>query len=94
MDPERIAALANALGHPERVRFLSNLATAVELSPRAFSERTGVPLGTASYHVRVLRGAGLIEQTRSEPKRGAVEHVYALTESGRAALAWARKAPG
>lgn len=93
MDPERIAALGSALSHPDRVRLLDRLAHVSELSPRAFAQDVGVPLGTSAYHVRALRAAGLIEATRTEQRRGAVEHFYALSDAGRDALAWARKAP-
>lgn len=93
MDPDRVAALASALSHPDRVRLLDRLASVRELSPRSFSDATGVPLGTAAYHVRALRSAGLIEATREEQRRGAMEHFYALTDDGKAARAWARKAP-
>lgn len=72
---------------------LDRLASVHELSPRAFSDATGVPLGTAAYHVRALRAAGLIVATRSEQRRGALEHFYTLTGDGKAARAWARKAP-
>jgi hypothetical protein len=35
-----------------------------------------VPLGTLSYHTRLLRDAGWIELVREVPRRGAVEHFY------------------
>jgi hypothetical protein len=36
----------------------------------------GVPLGTLSYHTRLLRDLGWIELVRTVPRRGAVEHFY------------------
>jgi DNA-binding transcriptional ArsR family regulator len=36
----------------------------------------GVPLGTVSYHTRLLRDLGWIELVRTEPRRGALEHFY------------------
>lgn len=38
-----------------------------------------------AYHVRVLAGDGLIKRTRMEPRRGAIEHYYAVTAAGRLA---------
>lgn len=93
MDSERIAVLASALSHPDRVRLLDRLQRVDELSPRQFAEGDGAPLGNVAYHVRALREAGLIEQVRTMQRRGAVEHFYALTTTGRAVLAWAQKAP-
>lgn len=94
MDPDHTATLAKALSHPDRLRFLAGLEAAGELSPRAFAERSGVPLGTVSYHVRTLRGAGLVRQSRTAQRRGAIEHFYVLTPLGSAVLGWARSAPG
>ena len=31
------------------------------------------------YHVRALHDAGLLEQTRTEPVRGAIAHYYRVT---------------
>jgi DNA-binding transcriptional ArsR family regulator len=40
-----------------------------------------VSLGTLSYHFRYLRKLGLIELSKTIPRRGALQHVYRLTES-------------
>lgn len=48
-----------------------------EISPNELSKVLGEGLSQVSYHVKVLRDCdGLIEQTRTEPRRGAVEHYY------------------
>lgn len=52
-------------------------------SPSYFAEKLGVPLGVASYHVRMLRDRELIEHVRSEPRRGALQHFYRLAETAR-----------
>lgn len=40
-------------------------------------------LSKTSYHVREMVRRGLIEETRTVPRRGAVEHYYVLTGAGR-----------
>jgi hypothetical protein len=40
-----------------------------------------VTLGVVSYHVRELRTVTLIAETRTEPRRGALEHFYRRTHS-------------
>lgn len=65
-------------GHPIRVRMLVLLE--FESSPGALHEATGDPLGLVSYHARMLRDYGLIELTRTEPRRGALQHFYRRTE--------------
>jgi DNA-binding transcriptional ArsR family regulator len=48
-------------------------------SPKDFADTLGVPLGVASYHVRMLPDRGLIYEARTEPRRGALQHWYRLT---------------
>jgi len=61
------------------------------LSPNLLSAQLGEALGNVSYHVKVLAGLDgtakkpgkftahpLIELVKTEPRRGAVEHFYAL----------------
>jgi DNA-binding transcriptional ArsR family regulator len=69
--------LAKALEHVLRQHIL--LATvAGEVSPNELSKALGEGLSQVSYHVKVLRDDcdGMIEETRTEPRRGAVEHYY------------------
>jgi DNA-binding transcriptional ArsR family regulator len=52
------------------------------MSPAAaVGKLDGVSLGTLSYHFRYLRKLGLIELSKTIPRRGALEHRYRLTES-------------
>ncbi|MGA8744573.1 MAG: helix-turn-helix domain-containing protein [Solirubrobacterales bacterium] len=47
-------------------------------SPLELSRTLNMPLSNISYHVACLHEAGLIAQTGTAPRRGAVEHFYAL----------------
>jgi predicted transcriptional regulator len=68
---------AKALTHPLRARLLAELQQ--ETSPKDLADRLGEPLGKVSYHIRELARLGCIEQTRTRPVRGAVEHFYRAT---------------
>lgn len=70
------AQIARVLSHPLRPRILQILAIRGEASPNEIAEELGVPLGTLSYHTRLLRDFGWIELVREVPRRGAVEHFY------------------
>jgi DNA-binding transcriptional ArsR family regulator len=70
------AKAARVLSHPLRPQILQILATRGEASPNEIANELGVPLGTLSYHTRLLRDAGWIELVREVPRRGAVEHFY------------------
>ena len=70
--------LVRALAHPMRVRILEALqgrtASPTEMA-RAFDES----LGVVSYHVNALLDVECIEQVRTQPKRGTIEHFYTAT---------------
>ncbi|MEA2279255.1 MAG: hypothetical protein QOI62_282 [Solirubrobacteraceae bacterium] len=68
--------LIKALGHPLRWRLLELMIDRGEASPLELSRLLDVPLATVSHHVRVLREFRCVELTRTEPRRGAVEHYY------------------
>jgi DNA-binding transcriptional ArsR family regulator len=70
------AQIARVLSHPLRPRILQILTTRGEASPNEIAGELGVPLGTLSYHTRLLRDSGWIELVREVPRRGAVEHFY------------------
>jgi DNA-binding transcriptional ArsR family regulator len=67
--------LVRALAHPMRVRILEALqghtASPTELA-RDFRES----LGVVSYHANALLDVKCIEQVRTQPKRGTIEHFY------------------
>jgi hypothetical protein len=68
-----------------------------EVSPSGLSKTLGEGLGQVSYHVKVLRDDcdGMLERTRTEPRRGAVEHYYRATaKTLLPAKAWRRVKKG
>lgn len=71
--------LVKALAHPLRVKILDYM-NGREWSPRELERETGDGLSQVSYHVKVLLDYELIELTRTEPRRGAVEHFYRAVE--------------
>lgn len=80
----RLKALVNprlmkGLEHVLRQHILMH-AVRREVSPKEISELLGEGLSNVSYHFRVLRDeCELIEETRQERRRGAVEHYYRAT---------------
>jgi DNA-binding transcriptional ArsR family regulator len=78
-------AWAKATLHPVRAQILQLLRDG-PLSPNQASQRIdGYTLGTIAYHFRTLQRLGLITETSRVPKRGAIEHFYALSRPGSAA---------
>lgn len=73
--------LVKALDHVLRQHILL-AAVAGEASPNELSKALDEDLSQVSYHVKVLRDDcdGMIEETRTEPRRGAVEHYYRASE--------------
>jgi DNA-binding transcriptional ArsR family regulator len=68
--------LMKALAHPLRWRILEVVTERGEASPVEVARVLGQPLATVSHHVRVLRESGTLEPTRTEQRRGAIEHFY------------------
>lgn len=71
--------LIKALAHPTRVAIL-DLMNAGEWSPNELKTALGEGLSQISYHVKVLRDLEMIQLTKTEPRRGAVEHFYRAIE--------------
>ena len=70
-EPELLGALA----HPIRLAIMR--AAVEEFSPKQMADAFGdVSLQLVSYHVRILRDAGLLTLAGTEPRRGALEHFY------------------
>lgn len=67
--------LMKAMAHPMRVRILAYMNDR-PWSPNEISEELAEGLSQVSYHVKVLKDFELIEMTKLEPRRGAVEHYY------------------
>jgi len=68
-----------ALAHPLRVKILDYMNDG-EWSPSGLAEELVEGLSQVSYHVKVLKDFELIEMTKTEPRRGAVEHYYRAVE--------------
>jgi DNA-binding transcriptional ArsR family regulator len=74
--PSLDESLIKALAHPLRWRIVEAVVERGEASPVQLARLLDEPLATVSHHTRVLRDHGCIELTRTEPRRGAVEHYY------------------
>lgn len=73
--------LIKALDHVLRQHILL-AAVQDEVSPCGLSKELGEELSQVSYHVKVLRDDcdGMIERTRTVPRRGAIQNYYRATE--------------
>lgn len=75
---DRSAQVNKVLDHHLRVRILTLLEEAMH-SPKELSKLLEEGLSQVSYHVKVLKDAEAIEEVKSEPRRGALEHYYRST---------------
>jgi DNA-binding transcriptional ArsR family regulator len=66
------------LAHPTRVRILEALQGRTA-SPTELAREFRESLGVVSYHSNALLDVKCIEQVRTQPKRGTVEHFYTAT---------------
>lgn len=73
--------VAKALSHRVRRQILERLHDHGEASPSVLADALGEPLGNVSYHMRVLRELDCVALVRTEPRRGALKHVYRATLS-------------
>ncbi len=75
-------ALTRASMHPAAVRILERaLASPGErFSLTKPADEFGEKLGNVSYHVRVLRKAGLVKTAGTRTVRWAVQHFYIVSE--------------
>jgi predicted transcriptional regulator len=71
LDPRMAKALSNEV----RARALDLIVEGTK-SPKVIAAELGLDLRGVAYHVRVLKKLGCIELVATEPRRGAVEHVY------------------
>ncbi len=69
--------LVRALAHPMRVRILEALQGRIA-SPTELAREFRESLGVVSYHANALLEVECIEQVRTQPKRGTVEHFYTV----------------
>jgi DNA-binding transcriptional ArsR family regulator len=78
--PHKSNVAQRALAHPVRARILAELERRAA-SPSQLADVVGESVGVVSYHVRVLAEAGLAELVGTVPKRGALQHFYAVRDS-------------
>lgn len=71
--------LAKALSSDLRAQALALIAEGVA-SPKLIAARLDLDLRNVAYHVRVLKRLGCIELVETEKRRGALEHIYRVTE--------------
>lgn len=70
--------IIQALSHPLRHRILQELNVRVA-SARELAEDLEEPIGNVAYHIKVLARIGAIEEVKTEPVRGALQHFYRAT---------------
>ena len=75
-------AYLRALAHPLRLRLLS-LLTGVPMSAAEVARELGLAHAAASYHLRQLLAAGLVEVAEERRNRGGRERVYRPVSSPR-----------
>jgi DNA-binding transcriptional ArsR family regulator len=85
-DLDELARCLAAVGHPTRLRIVLCLRDGEDSPIRVAERLDDQNLGRVAHHFRRLARTGLIEQTRTRPRRGAVEHFYVLTPTGRQIL--------
>lgn len=85
-DQDEQQIMARMMSHPTRVRILMAMNTPRRrLSPKVFSDETGLPLHHCAYHFGELEDTGCIVLVATRQRRGATEHIY---EPRKAALHW------
>lgn len=67
-DPDTLAALARALGHPARVRIVSLLVARKNCIGGDIVDELGLAQSTVSEHLRVLKAAGIIVGEIERPR--------------------------
>lgn len=83
------ALIGRAMLHPTAASILDTLQRVSPASPNMLARLLDEQLGNVSYHVAILAGkkgrffvkTPLLALDHTEPRRGAVEHFYRLTEA-------------
>jgi DNA-binding transcriptional ArsR family regulator len=84
--PHQDPDIFGALAHPIRLTIMRSAGR--PFSPKDMADKLGdVSLQLVSYHVRILRDAGLLHLTGTEPRRGALQHYYQASPDASARLA-------
>ena len=67
--------VAQACSHQLRAQILALMA-GTSRSPKSVADELGEPIGSVSYHVKVLLQLEAIKLVDQQQRRGAVEHFY------------------
>jgi len=79
-DGRRRVLMVMAIAHPLRRRMLRMIVKHGEpLSPVQMAKELGLPVGTITYHARVLWHFEAVEPIREPQVCGAAEHLYEVT---------------
>lgn len=79
--PDIPKGIVKAFSHDLRKEIIGALLELEVSSPNKIAEKLDQKLSNVSYHFRVLLDeCEVIELKKTEPRRGAVEHFYALTK--------------
>lgn len=73
-------ARLKVMSHPARERLLRHWIEKGVTSPVEASHALKIDLTTVSYHVRVLRDIGILEEVETEPVRGSTKHYLRATD--------------
>ncbi len=83
-DFNELAEFLKAMAHPTKLRIVHAMMPADAVrSPNQLSKIVGETLGSTSYHIRFMTEKGVLVLVRTEPRRGALEHYYKLSDGGR-----------
>ncbi len=87
------SAWFEAVSHPHRIAIMRRLMTTGTATPSDLAGMLRGPLGTISYHVRVLAKQGVLRLTGKTQRRGALAHHYQLADRERvASVLWGMNA--
>ena len=97
MEINQLALHLHGFGHPVRILclvLLENERSPSELTEILAQTHVAPPLGVVAYHMRMLKQYDMIYETRTQPRRGALEHFYKRTENADVVLALIGKLMG
>ena len=67
---DRLATMLRSLAHPARLQIVSALARAGDATCLDLTREVALAQSTVSEHIRVLKEAGLVEQSGAGPRSG------------------------
>ncbi|MBT8342478.1 MAG: metalloregulator ArsR/SmtB family transcription factor [Desulfatitalea sp.] len=68
MEPERLAAISKALGHPVRVRIVAHLRAIEQCVCGQIVDVLPLAQSTVSQHLKILKDAGLVKGAIEGPR--------------------------